>query len=73
MTAMHFFKVILFGLLGFAFGPYLLLIVGMIVAATLGSFVGTKVRGHVPEEIFKKGLKILITLLSIRMIVTVLM
>lgn len=72
MTAMHFLKVVLFGLLGFAFGPYVLLIVGMIVAATLGSFVGTKVRGHVPEEIFRKGLKVLITLLAVRMIVRVL-
>lgn len=69
MTVMHFLKVILFGLLGFAFSSYLLLMVGMIVAATLGSFAGTKVRGHVPEELFKKGLKILITLLAIRMIV----
>jgi len=61
--------VTLFGILGFAFSSYLLLMAGMIVGATLGSFVGTKVRGHVPEEMFKKGLKILITLLAIRMIV----
>jgi uncharacterized membrane protein YfcA len=73
MTVLHTLKVISFGVLGFAFGPYWVLILGMIVAASLGSYVGTKVRGHVPEEIFKTGLKILITVLSVRMIVRVLM
>jgi uncharacterized protein len=73
MTVMHLLKVMLFGFLGFAFGPYLLLIAGMIVSATLGSYAGTRVRGYVPEELFKKGLKILITVLALRMIVRVMM
>ncbi|MFT5367549.1 MAG: putative membrane protein YfcA [Candidatus Latescibacterota bacterium] len=73
MTMTHTLKVGLFGVLGFAFGSYSVLIIGMIASATLGSYIGTKVRGHVPEEVFKKGLKVLITVLSLRMIVRVLM
>lgn len=73
MTVMHTLKVILFGVLGFAFGPYLLLMGGMIVAASLGSYAGTKVRGHVPEDMFKKAVKILISVLAVRMIIRVLM
>lgn len=72
MTITHTLKVITFGLLGFAFADYLVLVVGMVMGATLGSYAGTWVRGRVPEAIFKKGLKILITVLAIRMIVRVL-
>jgi len=71
MTGTHTLKVIAFGLTGFVFGPYFLLIGGMILSATLGSFLGTKLRGRVPEAIFRKALKILITLLAIRMILRV--
>jgi uncharacterized membrane protein YfcA len=69
MTAMHILKVIAFGLVGFAFGPYLPLVLGMVVAATLGSYAGTRVRTYVPEALFRQGLKILITVLSIRMVI----
>jgi len=72
MTITHSLKVVTFGLLGFAFSAYWVLVVGMIVGATLGSYAGTWVRGRVPEALFKKGLKILITVLAIRMIVRVL-
>jgi uncharacterized membrane protein YfcA len=68
MTAMHLLKVITLGILGFAFGPYLGLIAGMVIAATLGSWLGTKLRGKIPEEIFRKGIKILISLLAARML-----
>lgn len=69
MTGTHVFKVAAFGLAGFAFGPYLALVAGMIVAAMLGSYAGTKVRGFVSEALFRKGLKVLITLLAVRMMV----
>lgn len=68
MTAMHTLKVITLGILGFAFWPYWKLVVGMVIAATLGSWLGTKLRGKVPENVFRQGIKFLITLLAIRMI-----
>ena len=72
MTATHLFKIAVFGLVGFAFAPYLYLIAAMIVSAALGSWAGTKLRDRLPEELFKKIFKALITLLSIRMIINAL-
>lgn len=68
MTSMHLLKVITLGILGFAFGPYLSLIAGMVAAATAGSWLGTKLRGKIPEGLFRIGIKILITILGFRMI-----
>jgi len=70
-TTSHVLKVIVFGLLGFAFGPYLPLLTGMIVSVTLGSYVGTHLRGKVPEKPFRHVLKILLTGLALRMIIKV--
>ena len=72
MTATHLCKIVVFGFVGFAFAPYLYLIAAMIISATLGSWAGTKLRGRLPEELFKKIFKALISLLSIRMIVSAL-
>ena len=68
MTAMHTLKVITFGILGFAFWPYWKLVSGMIIAASAGSWLGTKLRGKIPENVFRQGIKFLITLLAFRMI-----
>ena len=68
MTSMHLLKVITLGILGFALEPYLGLVAGMDAAATAGSWLGTKLRGGIPEEVFRIGIKILITILGIRMI-----
>ncbi len=69
MTIVHLVKIITFGLLGFAFAPYLSLMALMIIAVISGSYVGTRLRHHVPEQLFLKTFKLLITLLAIRMIV----
>jgi uncharacterized membrane protein YfcA len=69
MTTMHVLKVATFGLLGFALAPYLQLVLGMAVAAALGSWAGTQVRGRVPETWFRHGVRILVTGLALRMLV----
>lgn len=68
MTIVHLVKIITLGLLGFAFGPHLPLMALMIAAVISGSYAGTKLRHKIPEELFRKGFKLLITLLAIRMI-----
>jgi uncharacterized membrane protein YfcA len=68
MTSVHVLKVTTFGLVGFVFRPYLLLLAGMIAAVTLGSYFGTYVRAKVPEKPFRRVLKVLLTLLALRMI-----
>ena len=44
MTIVHLVKIITFGLLGFAFGPYLFLMLLMILAVISGSYAGTRFR-----------------------------
>ena len=44
MTIVHLVKIITFGLLGFAFAPYLSLILLMILAVISGSYAGTRFR-----------------------------
>ena len=73
MTILHIIKVLTFGLLGFVFQPYLILIAGMIVSATLGSYAGTRLRLTISEELFKKILRIILTLLALRMFYRTLM
>ena len=69
MAGLHFVKVSTFGFLGFLFRPYLVLIAGMIVSVSLGSFAGTQLRAKVPEKLFRKALRILLTVLALRMII----
>lgn len=70
-TISHILKVTAFGLLGFAFAPYVPLLVGMMISVTLGSYVGTRLRGKVPEQPFRQAVKILVTVLASRMIIKV--
>ena len=68
MTIVHLVKILTFGILGFAFSNYLPLMTGMVIAVIAGSFVGTKLRARVPEQLFKNIFKWLLTILALRMI-----
>jgi uncharacterized membrane protein YfcA len=71
MASSHMMKVLTFGFLGFAFAPYWKLVVAMAISASVGSYVGTGIRGRVPERWFRIFLKGLVSLLSVRMILHV--
>ncbi|MEM9062371.1 MAG: sulfite exporter TauE/SafE family protein [Pseudomonadota bacterium] len=68
MTLQHGLKVFAFGLLGFAFGPYIPLIVGMIAFGFAGTVVGRKVLMKIDEKRFKLALNTMLVLLSLRLI-----
>ena len=68
MTLQHGFKVVAFGLLGFAFGPYLPLLCSLIACGYAGTWCGKHVLVRIPEKIFKAGLKIILTLLALRLL-----
>ena len=72
MVITHLLKLILFGFLGFSFSQYWQLSLGMIIATTLGSWFGTKIRHRVPETNFQQILKWLLTLLALHIIYTTL-
>jgi len=69
MTLNHAFRVLAFGLLGFAFTPWITLILAMSLAVVLGSWAGTKLRSYIPKGDFQFWFKLLLTVLALRMIV----
>ncbi len=68
MTFQHLFKVIIFGVLGFAFGPYLPLLVGLLSFGALGTYTGRAVLNRLPEKVFRVGLQVLLTLLGLKLL-----
>lgn len=68
MSVNHALRAIVFGMLGFSFAPWLWLMLGMVVAGVLGSWVGTRLRAHIPQESFQRWFKWLLSLLALRMV-----
>jgi uncharacterized membrane protein YfcA len=68
MTVQHSFKVFVFGLLGFAYAPWLALVAAMIVTGLLGSFVGRSVLVKLPQKTFKTVFNTVLTLLALRLL-----
>lgn len=68
MSLNHAVRMFAFALLGFAFTPWITLIIAMAAAVTLGSWLGTRLRSAIPQEKFHLWFKLLVTLLAVRMI-----
>ncbi|MFN0263321.1 sulfite exporter TauE/SafE family protein [Tepidamorphus sp. 3E244] len=64
MVIQHVLKVIAFGILGFAFAPWLGLIAAMVATGFAGTFVGTKLLNRIPEAQFRIVFRVLITAVS---------
>ena len=69
MSVLHGCKALTFLALGFAVGPYWTLLAGMLVAVTLGSWVGTRIRPPLPEGDFRRIYRILLTVLALRLVI----
>ena len=69
MSINHCLRVAVFTVLGFSFAPWIWLILGMVIAGVLGSWVGTTLRSRIPQTIFQLLFKVLVTVLALRMIV----
>ena len=67
MVAQHLIKVAAFGLLGFAYGPYLPLIVAMIVSGFLGTVLGKRLLLRMKDRSFHRILSVILTLLALRL------
>ncbi len=68
MTFVHLVKITVFGLLGFAFASYLPLTAGMIISVTAGSWFGTRIRRRASGDFLRWSIKLLLTVLALRMI-----
>lgn len=68
MTIQHGFKIVAFGLLGFAFGPYVPLLAGLLACGFIGTAAGKHMLNFMPEHIFRIGIKAVITVLALRLL-----
>ncbi len=68
MIMQHLLKIVVFGILGFAFAPWLLLIAAMIATGFLGTYTGVRLLHGLPEDRFRLGFKIILTLLALNLI-----
>ncbi|MEW9806393.1 sulfite exporter TauE/SafE family protein [Mesorhizobium marinum] len=65
MTTQHLLKIVVFGIAGFAFGPWLPLVAAMILSGFLGTVFGTRMLERMPEQTFRKWFRVGITLLAV--------
>lgn len=70
MLLSHGFKVMLFGIIGFAYQEHLFLITSMVTGAIVGSWLGTRLRQGVTQKAYQRMLKWVLTLLSLKLLVT---
>ena len=68
MSWQHGIKIIKFGLLGLAFGPYIILMVAMILFGIFGTWSGKTILNWMPEHIFKRAFNTVLALLAIRLL-----
>ncbi len=70
MTLQHCLKVVVFGVLGFAFAGWWPFIAGMIAAGFLGTIAGRVSLNWIDDALFRKALNALLVLISIRLILS---
>ncbi len=68
MSLSHGLKLLAYGIIGFKFNQYSFLLVYMVTGALIGSFVGTLLRRSISNRWFSQILKILLTIMALRMI-----
>jgi uncharacterized membrane protein YfcA len=68
MTIQHGLKIIAFGVVGFAFGPYLALLIGLLACGFAGTYTGRHLLHRLPERAFRIGLKTILTLIALRLL-----
>lgn len=70
MVIQHTLKLIVFGILGFAFGPWIPLAAAMIAAGIFGTLLGSWLLHRAPEELFRKVLKVTLTALAVNLLLS---
>ena len=68
MTFQHFVKVLIFGLIGFQFGPYMILIIGMLISGFIGTIIGSRFLTKAGGRYFKPVLNTILFLAATKLI-----
>lgn len=72
MTAQNVFKALSFAAFGFTFTSYLPFVAAMIASGFAGTALGTGLLQRVPEEAFRRGFRVVLTLVALNLLVSVL-
>ena len=64
----HLIKIAVFGVLGFAYGPYLGLVLMIVAAGIVGTYAGRNILLRINERIFNNILTGILTLLALRLV-----
>ncbi|RXJ78172.1 hypothetical protein CRV03_04170 [Arcobacter sp. F155] len=73
MSITHLLKVFAFMIFGFIFFDYIGILVAMIIGAVAGSYAGTKLRDKIDGKKFMLALKIILSLMAIKLVIFVFM
>ena len=71
MSITHILKVFVFMYFGFVFFDYIGIIVAMIIGAVAGSYAGTKLRDKIDGKKFLMLLKVLLSILAVKVVIGV--
>ena len=72
MTLQHGAKAVVFGFIGFHYPPWLALIAAMIGCGLLGTVIGKRLLGGIPERVFRNLFRAVLTVLALRLLVSAL-
>ncbi len=70
MSITHILKVFAFMIFGFIFFDYISVLTAMIIGAIVGSWAGTKLRDKIDGKKFMMALKVLLSIMAIKLIVS---
>lgn len=68
MSLNHVLRVLAYVAIGFSYAPWWPLVTGLVLAGICGSWLGTRLRGLVPQRDFHKVFRLLVSVLALRMI-----
>ncbi len=68
MTFQHLIKVVVFGIIGFNFAPYLWLVIGMLISGFIGTVIGRQFLVRAGQHYFKPVLNTILGLAACRLI-----
>ncbi len=68
MSIQHSLKLIAFGILGFAFAPYIPLLISLIAFGFIGTFIGKHALNRLPERMFRIAMKAIVTVIAFRLL-----
>ena len=68
MTSQHILKTLIFGFLGFAYGPWIGFVIGLVATGFLGTLIGRHVLGRTSDKRFGLVVNVVLAVVALRLI-----